>query len=193
MKITVINPAGVGPVSLETARDHLRVDSTDEDAYIAGLILAATSAAEAYSGLRLMTQTLEVRYDTFPADGVIKIPACPVQSITSVQYYDADGVQQTLSASTYWADTHGMSPRVIAKGSFPAVEAGRPSAVTVRFVAGYADPALVPDGIKQAVLLTLGHFYENREAVQGSPGAVALEVPMTTKFLLDQFGRPVIA
>jgi uncharacterized phiE125 gp8 family phage protein len=39
-------------------------------------------------------------------------------------------------------------------------------AVQIRFIAGYGDAASdVPQAIKQAILLLVGHWFENREAV----------------------------
>jgi uncharacterized phiE125 gp8 family phage protein len=47
------------------------------------------------------------------------------------------------------------------------------NAVKVRYVAGWANAAAVPQGIKQWMLLNIGHWYENREASTGG-GLVAL-------------------
>ena len=43
----------------------------------------------------------------------------------------------------------------------------------------------VPDGIKQAVLLTLGNWYENRQTV--ITGRTATELPLSSQYLLDQY------
>jgi len=51
----------------------------------------------------------------------------------------------------------------------------------VTFVSGYGAAAAVPKAIKQALLLLIGHLYENREAVTT---ANLNELPMAVNALL---------
>ena len=46
-------------------------------------------------------------------------------------------------------------------------------------------PDEVDEGIRQALLLTIGNWYQNRQAVV--TGTIATELPMNAKFLLDQY------
>lgn len=90
----------------------------------------------------------------------------PLYSVASVKYYDVNGVQQTLSSSEYWVDTSTIPGKIVFKPSFtyPAVEDGRPSAIEVRFVAGYTNADAVPAAAKQAIKLLAKYWYEKREA-----------------------------
>ena len=54
--------------------------------------------------------------------------------------------------------------------------------VVIQVVVGYGDDADVPQEYKQAILLLLGHWYENREQV--TVGEVAREIPMGVEALL---------
>ena len=188
MSLSLVTAPTAEPVTLQEAKDHLRVDGTDEDTLISALITAArehVDGRDGWLGRAICTQTWDCSFDAFPADGLLYLPLAPVQSITSVKYIDPDGVQQTFSSSNYalGADLD-WSPRVVLGWgkSWPSIRAV-PDAVTVRIVAGYAS---VPKPICQAILLLIGHLYENREA---SSSVAMHEVPFSVSALLAPYRR----
>lgn len=105
----------------------------------------------------------------------MKLDIRPIASITSVQYYDANGTLQTVSASDYWFDRYARRsrPDIVFKDSFgwPVLEAGRPSAVQVTFVAGYADADHVPVTLKLAIKQLASFWYNQRESA-ATPNSV---------------------
>lgn len=165
MAVAVVTPASTYPVTLAEARAHCRVDSTDEDSLIDGLIATATDHVERYTGRSLMDQTLAFYSDDFSDE--MLLPRGPVQSVSSVKYYDADGVEQTLATSVYQVDIVSDPPRVLlADGqSWPTVD-DRANAVTITYVAGYE---ALPAAIKHAILLLIGQWHDQRSAVTSSP------------------------
>lgn len=172
------------PVSLTEAKARLKVTTTDFDADITAMIGAARAAAENETGVALVTQTWSLYLDAFPARRVITIPRPPLASVTWIKYYDADGVQQTLSSSTYYVAV-GVDPgRVVLKQSqtWPTIEQGRPEAIEVRFVAGVA-AASVPKEVSDAILLIVAHRFEN-------PGGDDKAIPAAARRLLNgsEFG-----
>jgi hypothetical protein len=97
----------------------------------------------------------------------IYLPRSPVQSVTSIQYYDPSGALQTLDPSQYIVDNISEPARIVpAPGTaWPATQ-NRVNAVKVVFTAGYGNSGTnVPSGILHWILLTTGTFYENREMV----------------------------
>ena len=69
--------------------------------------------------------------------------------------------------------------------SYPAI-ADRINAVQCTYVVGYGSAASdVPEGIREAVLLTIGNLYENRQDVV--VGRIATELPKSAQYLLEQF------
>lgn len=158
-------------------RAHCRIDGTDEDALLVGFLAAAVAHAEHYTGRSIGSQTLELALDEFPA-GPIELPQGPVTSITSIKYIDESEVEQTLSSTLYTLDDYSIKCWAI-----PAVDTEWPdtlacaNAVKVRYVAG-----TLPAAVKSALLLTVGHLYENREST--SPTEV-FELPLGVKSLLD--------
>ena len=175
------------PVTLAEAKAHLRVDITDDDTLINGLINAATDYLDGYSGIlkkALITQTWSITAPCFKSNKIY-LNLDPVSSVTSIQYYDADNVQQTINAANYalYKDAGGSYIKPTSGNNWPAVY-NRDDAVVITFAAGYgADESAVPNNIRQAIFLLIAHWYENREAVV--VGSVTpSELPMAFNALL---------
>jgi uncharacterized phiE125 gp8 family phage protein len=156
------------PVTLTEAKAQLRVDGTDDDTFITSIISVARRQVENETNRALISQTWEMALDKFPCDRYMKIPRPPLQSITSVTYYDLAGASYVMPATDYLVDTYSEPGRVALKNaaSWPGTALREANGVIIRFVAGYgAAGTSVPDEIRQAILLLIGHLYENREAV----------------------------
>lgn len=154
------------PISTTEAKSHLRVDSADDDTYIGTLITAARRYVEVTCGLALVTQTWDGSLDGFPSGDVIVIPKYPLQTITSVTYYDDDLSTSTVFSSTkYQVDAAKRPPRIVLKNgeSWPTDSLRLSSGVVVRFVAGYGAAAAVPEDIEHAIKLLVGQMYAHRE------------------------------
>ena len=189
MALKLITAPSTYPVDLASAKLHCRVDIADDDTLITALITAATEMAEQKTGRAIMTQTLELTLDAFP--DAFELTRVPVQSVTSVKYYDTNGVQQTLNNTLYAldaADDFGfayISP--VYAGVWPDTR-DQINAVAVRYVAGYADAASVPQSIKNWILLMVSTMYANRETEAYSSRAVSTTVQMQfVDRLLDRY------
>lgn len=175
------------PVSLTEAKTHCRAlqDVHDEDALILSYIKAAAAMYETHTERSGLTQTWRWTLDDFPRcqyalDGITLPKAAPLQSVTSVKYYDSDGTQQTLSSSVYRVDTDSQPGRVVLKPdqSWPDVQSERGQAVEIVYVAGHTNASLVPYEAKVGMYLLIDHLYENRSSVMVGVGIGAVEVPV---------------
>lgn len=189
MALKLITAATTPAVSLTEAKVHLRVDVADDDALITAMVVAATDMAEQQTGRALMAQTWELTLDTFPE--AFELTRVPVQSVVSLTYWDADGVQQTMGDTLYALDSsddYGYAYVVPAyAGAWPNTR-DQINAVSLRYVAGYADAASVPEGIKQWIKLMASTMYENRETEAYSSRAVSTTVRMSfVDRLLDRY------
>ena len=183
MSLKVITPPASEPLTLDEAKLHLRVDGTDEDSLITSLIVAARQGAEHLTGRALMPQTLELALDEF--SDKIKLPRPPFVSVTSVTYVDLMGDTQTLDASGFVIDDHSEPARIVRPyGVFWPFTRCQPNAVLIRYQAGYAHAATVPDEIKSWMLLRVGMLYANRESV--ATGVSVTSVPYVDR-LLDAY------
>ena len=190
MRAYKVQTAAVSDVlTLAEVKAHLKVDTTADDTLITNLIKAAQSSCEEYTNRFFITTTLLQYADNW--NGICELFKSPVKTITSIKYYDTDNVQQTLATSVYQWDLAYMPTRVALKPnqSFPNI-ASRIDAIEVTYDVGVDDSANVSNGIKQAVLLTIGHWYQNRESVV--VGRQVNEMPMSAKYLLDQYKIQVI-
>lgn len=185
MSVVVITPPGEPVVSIEDAKAHLRVDFDDDNDYIEGLVAAATGMLDGpagWLGRALVTQTLEWRGDDF-GNCDIRLPFPPIAEVLSVAYDDESGAEQTIPDTDYRLVGQPNMPRLaLAYGaSWPPVR-WQSESVRVQYDAGYGSAEDVPAPIKQAILLMVGHWYANREAV--TIGQIATEVPLAARSLL---------
>lgn len=165
MSLTQITAPAVEPVTLAEVKDHCRVEHDLDDALIEGLITAARELVEQRTGRALITQQWQWSLDAFAA--VLCPPRPPLQSVDSITYVDTDGTTQTLSPTEYRVDTATQPGRITeAYGkTWPAIRSVT-GAVQITFTAGYGDyENTVPRALRQAMLLLIGGWYENREAV----------------------------
>ncbi len=181
----VTTPAASTPVTLAEAKAQCRVEIDDDNTKITSLIAVATEHAERLTQRALMPQTCKAKYNAWPTDGDdLWIPFPPITAVSSVKYFDINGTEQTWSSSGYQVDLSSEPARLRVKSgySYPALEEGKMSPITVDFTAGYADAASVPASIKHAILLLISLWYDN--------GADATEarlspIPMGASSLLD--------
>lgn len=157
----------VEPISLAEAKSHLRVTFADEDAAIAGMIVAARQWIEEQTYRQLVTATWDLVLDEFPSgDDKILVPRAPLQTVSAITYTDMAGDQQTLDPTLYVV-SNSRQPGVIrpAYGQVWPTALDTPDAVTVRFVAGYGNAGQVPELLRAAIKLLVGQMYEIREPV----------------------------
>lgn len=130
MATELLVPPTMEPMSLDEAKDHLRVDQETDDAYITGLVIAARQLVESDTRRALLTQTWQLTLDDqWPDEEIWKrirnrnisayydssvrqpirprklivLPRPPVQSVVSINYLSSDGTfsNLTLDPSQY--------------------------------------------------------------------------------------------
>lgn len=198
MSLRLVNGPSVEPITTAEAKAHLRVTGSTDDAYIDALVIAARQIAEQKLGRALIAQTWDLVLDRWPAEvavfgildhSAVVIPMGGVTSVTSVKWHNGTSLQ-TLSASAYQVALAGGYCRVVpADGYLWPTLADRLEAVEIRFVAGYANAAAVPQAIKQWMLLQVGHLYEHRESASDLPTHALPHIDG----LLDPYVVPMVA
>jgi uncharacterized phiE125 gp8 family phage protein len=167
--IVTVEPASE-PVTLAQAKTQCGVTDSGSDAELTLLISAARAYVQSYCGIRLVSQTVAVKCDSFT--DMARLPVAPVISVASISYVDAAGDTQTLPTSEYEVRNEGLSPSIVLKfgKSWPAIRSG--SRITVTAVAGFAT---IPADIVVAMMLFIGKQFAMtgtqagvvREAVEG--------------------------
>jgi len=186
----VITPASTYPVSLTEAKSHLKVDTTADDTYITSIIKAATQLSEEYTNRFFINTVIDQTCSDFAQ--LQTLFKSKVSAVAHVKYYDNDNSLQTLSASIYDTQLQYEPSQIqLAENqSFPSITK-RNDAVVARYTVGYGSAASdVPEIIKQAILLTIGNFYQNRNSVV--IGRIATELPQNSKWLLDTYKVQIV-
>lgn len=156
---------------------------TTRDAFFTSAIAVARRYAEAYTRRAFMTQTWALYLDEFPCGAgygrgaSIVIPLPPLQSVTSVKYYDTSGVQQTLATDKYAVDASSEPGSIQpAYGLIWPMTRDMPNAVEIIFVAGYGDETDdVPEEVKLWISARVGSLNANREDYVVTPGLVSVQ------------------
>ncbi len=175
-------------VQLADVKRNSNIEYTDDDSYIENILVPACSQ---YMELELRrqlitstwTRTLEsfcelsqpvasqyVSYGSNSSSSII-LPRTPVASVVSIEYYDTAGVLQALDSSLYQVDLRSEPARVkpAPNLTWPATQSDRFDAVTITFTAGYGlDSTTIPLELYRAMLVIIGGWYENREAMSES-------------------------
>jgi uncharacterized phiE125 gp8 family phage protein len=165
-KVTV-QPTNL-PITLATAKEIARIEHDYDDAIINSMIKSACKTAESFTGIQLTTGTF---IEALPSFATQINLLSPLQSVTSVKYYDSSNVQQTVASSNYRIYTFGKSHYIEfdENYSFPAVY-NRSDAVQIEFVAGYAT---TPEDIASWIAIRVVTLYENREEFVSGYGTLS--------------------
>ncbi|MBK8772648.1 MAG: phage head-tail connector protein [Rhizobiales bacterium] len=165
-QVRVVTAPTIEPVTLAEAKVDLRVDHTEDDTLITGLIVAARQEAEVLARRALINRTLEMALCGWPATAKIYLPYPPAVSVTSVTYYDISNVLQTMTAADYMLISD-IEPAIVALAynkSWPSASLREVMPVRVRWVAGYgATAASVPDRYKVLIRSLVAVRYESRD------------------------------
>jgi len=184
----IIAPAAE-PITLTTAKLHLRVTTTSDDALITALISAAREECENEIRRALISQTWEKYLDKFPAGIELFYP--PFISLTSVTYIDENQATQTLAGTEYTVDDKQEPAWIVpAYGKSWPTTLAVINAVTIKFVCGYgAADTDVPKAIKNWLLLRIADLYINRSSVVMESGSINVAVVPArfTDSLLDRY------
>lgn len=117
----------------------------------------------------------------------IYLPKRPIASITSVKYYDTSNVQQTLATTVYGLDAASRAVRLKHLQDWPTTVLDRWDTWEITYVCGYASASLVPAISKQAMLLLVGKYFENRDMLIGATYTDRAYEALVAKFIRSSY------
>ena len=154
------------PVVLAEVKDQLRVEHPDDDVLISRLIKIAVAYTDAQGALghAMIQQKWGQWVHSVPPQSV-RLTVGPVSSVTAVKYYDEAGALQTDTLSNYEITGTPFTTQIGPKDGFNwPVTQDRSDAIRIEYVAGYGtSPSDVPETLRHAMMLLIGHWYDNRE------------------------------
>ncbi len=153
ISLRLIEETTVEPISLQEAKDFLRITHDEEDAVIQLLISSARTQAEARTGRALTASTWE-----WVVSGIVGKQDLPITPCTACTSIVVGG--ETVDTSLYkfiQGDIDPLYGSITALDDFPEGEA------TITLVAGYANDSF-PANIKRWILCKVSDGFEQRES-----------------------------
>jgi uncharacterized phiE125 gp8 family phage protein len=178
MSTRLIAPPAALAVSMEAARETLRVDDDSLDMTIEQCIKGITIEAEHATGRAFVNRSYRLTLDEFP--DAVRLPHAPTFSVESISFIDVAGELQVLDPADYYVDKE-TEPGYIVPGRgkrWPAT-LDQVNAVRVDYTAGYGpDDTTVPDSMKTYILAKLQVQFE----IQAGAGSVVSK-PFNVEYL----------
>ena len=182
------------PITLDQAKDHMRVEATEDNALVTASVMAARQHIERYLDRTLVGKTISFKFSRF-FENRIEVPRPPFRRTISLTYLDSSNQKQTLVNGTDFVDntTEPFANSTFNASGFiqPAFNKIWPltldteSSVELLFEAGYQTPKDVPADIKHAMLLLVGQYYSFRESLHEGTNVVVL--PLGIERILSPF------
>ena len=180
------------PVTLTEVKAQTNMaDDDSQDVFLASLIAPARAYCERVSGFVYVRRELTATFRRW--GDYLEIWRGPVVSIESVTYSVSDDPADDVEYTGFAADLNSKPVRIYAAlggNGFPEIVAGQ--TITVAYTAGFEDGSNAEEVLigKRAMLLLIGHWFENRETAV--IGQASSEVDFAVRSLLDEL-RPVSA
>lgn len=179
------------PLNLTEAKAHLRVTDTSEDALIESYIVAAREWVENYTGHVLVQRVVEDAFHEWGDFLTLRHQPVTVDDPTptlTVNYIDTDGDEIEYEERVIRDQRYPWTIWAASGAEFPTL--GTNGTITVTYTAGYANPALVPQPLKQAMLLLIGQWHQQRGAASADE---MFEVPFAVTSLCRKYRGAVMA
>ncbi|SMG09537.1 head-tail connector protein [Paraburkholderia susongensis] len=180
-RVEIVEPPAAETFELAAIKLYLKVQHDVEDDLIREMIVAARERLEVETNRPVLAQTCRVRADAFPSWRLLLWH--DVREVRSVQYRDAQGVDQELDAGAWRLMNRAwLTPR----SGWPIGED-----IRVTFTAGaFEMPAAVPKSLCQWMQLQIGTLYALRQS-EGTQQTYAIP-SRHVDGLLDDFRSPLL-
>jgi len=178
---------------LDRVKKFLRVTGTDQDQVITQMINAAVDIIEQETWIVLQSRSYTLYMDDWDYErGLdhILLKKYPITAVSSVKYYDASNVQQTLSTSNYYTSIQGEYGRVYIQ-SEPTVYDDRYDAIEIAFTAGYGTWQSIPDEFIELLEVVVFDLYEERST--GVIGTTTDNYKGVVARLMDNYSKRIFS
>lgn len=189
-------------VSLDLIKRHCIVHHDEDDALLEHYRDAAIAHVEDATRQTILLSRYTVGLPCF--ERLITFRVSPVRALSQITYLDGDGQRQELDVTGYRFDAGSQHGKLEAIGKWPAA-----TDVRCTMIVGFSDAIIgdegskgaessecyygipisparaMPSALRQAILLLVGHWYENREDVV--IGTITSQVPRAVESLLFRY------
>lgn len=180
--LKIVTQPSIEPISVVEAREHLRLDDDVDKSQIMSYIVATREWAENYTGRHFISRTMQMfldgatevdnplwegmrtGIDVIDYNNSIEFPVSPVQSVSSIKYYNDSDAQSTWATTNYFVDVVSQPAKIVLRtgGTYPT-DLRPANGLEINFTSGYGDNITdVPEAIRVAMLQYLTFMYEHR-------------------------------
>lgn len=159
-EIVTLEPPQDRAVTLEEARQQLRLDAHHEDLLLGAKLDAAQAELELQTGLKLVPQTLELQLESWGAEITVLVRPC---TVAEIRYTAHGGGTVVLPEGDYVVRRRNGFTRIRpASGkSWPSLAAD--GLIRITLSAGFADADPDLQIARAAILVKTASMFENRE------------------------------
>lgn len=164
-------------LTLDEAKNHLRVDHDDEDSLISSLIAAVCQMLDGETGLYGFNIGSQVwKWTGYPRCYKFEIEMPNVTAITEVKYYNSSNTLITDDLANWELAANNEEAYIWpVSGAWPTFY-WRWDAFQIKYSVGFTE---IPADIKQAALLIIAAMYDNR-------GDADFTIPAAAQALINQ-------
>jgi hypothetical protein len=210
----LVTPPTSDVVSLQSLKDFLRIDGTQDDAFLYSTLRAATQKLESYCDCKFVTQTWDIYYQGFPynyksnqwwdgeRDGSMSqlmtskgayftLPFGPLQSLTSLTATTDLQTEIEIDLNTLVVDTVSHRGRISLRAyqAWPSTPLSPITPIKARVVLGFgagyvAGPPIVESQVPHDIQAAVKNFAAVMFEHRGDEYP---ELPASVGFLLEKY------
>lgn len=177
------------PITVAAAKAHCRVLHDDEDSAFTHLIAAARETVEKDTDIVIVERRITIPFDRF-ANPLVLRKAWPIAATANlaIDYTNLAGAAATVTGAQLFSMVWPAQVIPAIGTSFPQAIL-QPESVRVGVNCGYAE-GTVPFDLVQAMLMLIGHWYDNRETV--IVGTISGEIALAYNHLIAPHARHIV-
>lgn len=177
-------------LTADEVKKHLYAETDEHDAWILRAIEAAAGSLE--SGWGIVVSAGQ-RTLTFPGfRGQMALRLTPIRSVTAVRYTDMNDAEQTVPGTDWRLGVPYKQATLMPRLNRPwPIAATYADAVRVEVAAGPATRDDLPEEIRQAALMLIQHWFDNRGVVL--IGSISKELEYSLTYLLTPYRQGWLA
>lgn len=172
-------------LTLQEAKDHLRVDVEDDDSLIMDCVRSATDFVQKYTNQLFLSGQYCIYLDEKEWENhkAVEVWLYPIISINSIKYINTSGEETTLDSANYTTDVVSYPARIMLLNK-PAVKQNTFNQFRIYVTAGFIDKYKINPEIIGWVKIMVGFFYEIRQSEY--TGVITSKINLTVERGLDK-------
>lgn len=159
-EIVTLEPPQDRAVTLEEARQQLRLDAHEEDLLLGAKLDAAQAELELQTGLKLVPQTLELQLECWAPEITVPVRPC---TVAEIRYTVRGGGTVLLPESDYVVRRRSGFTRIRPASGKSWPDLAPDGLIRITLSAGFADADPDLQIARAAILVKTASMFENRE------------------------------